>query len=295
LLKKIINKLIGIRGRITYIKFREDNKEFKVLIPDDQLWLSMKGVILLGVYEKDPIFKLENFKNGVIIDAGAHIGLFTLKASVHAKKVTSIEPHPFNYCLLKTNLIENKVNNVEILRKALWKDDGGIDLVEGNHSAAHSVVVNDKKRKKLKVPTITLSEIVQKLGQIDLLKLDIEGAEYEVILHTPSKDLRKIKYIVGEIHLNEINKEYLFNVIEYLKQNEFEVKIYNPPVFQWEYSMGKIFRNWGKIQNLLRFKIMLLVTYTGFNILRHLGLAKPRDYLDSMLLYAYREGGPHKR
>jgi hypothetical protein len=47
-------------------------------------------------------------------------------------------------------------------------------------------------------PAVTLDAIIDELGDIDLLKLDIEGAEYEVL--TACRQLDRVRCIVGEVH-----------------------------------------------------------------------------------------------
>jgi hypothetical protein len=51
----LVNKCIGVRGKIIDIEFNEDGRRIKCLIPDDQLWIAIKDVLLLEGF-KLPIF-----------------------------------------------------------------------------------------------------------------------------------------------------------------------------------------------------------------------------------------------
>ncbi len=106
------NCILRCKGNIVRVNFEVDGKGFEVFVPDDQLFGAVKDILLNRVYEYLPDFELTNFNGEVIIDAGAHVGLFSLIASVFAKKVISIEPHPINLSLLRINKLINNVGNM---------------------------------------------------------------------------------------------------------------------------------------------------------------------------------------
>jgi FkbM family methyltransferase len=62
---------------------------------------------------------LNKFKGKRVVDAGAHVGLFSLAASTFAKEVISLEPHPVNFKLLQLNLEINNTRNIISINKAL--------------------------------------------------------------------------------------------------------------------------------------------------------------------------------
>jgi FkbM family methyltransferase len=69
------------------------------------------------------------------------------------------------------------------------------------------------KEGKIEVLAISLDEIVERYGEIELLKMDIEGAEYDVIFNAKKESLKRIKRLVGEIHYE--GKEMLEKFGEY--------------------------------------------------------------------------------
>lgn len=64
----------------------------------------------------------------VVIDVGAHVGLFTLKVAKKVKKVVAIEPHPLNYRFLIANITLNGLKNVIPLKLALSSYSGKAKL-----------------------------------------------------------------------------------------------------------------------------------------------------------------------
>lgn len=112
-----------------------------------------------------------------IIDGGANIGLFSVMASKRFPQVqiASYEANPANIAILKQNISANKAN-AQVLNKALWSGPG--ELVFQSHMAYSGRVVadHDVAAKAVRVPA-ELPEV----GEDCWLKLDIEGAEYEVM------------------------------------------------------------------------------------------------------------------
>ncbi|MEM1510841.1 MAG: FkbM family methyltransferase, partial [Thermofilaceae archaeon] len=132
-------------------------------------------------------------EDDVIIDVGAHVGVFTLKASRKAKegKVIAIEPHPQNYMLLLKNITINKLENVIPINLALSDSEGVAKLYISQFSPGHTI-----KEKRIglcregfpnisyiEIKTKTLDQIVDELGlkEVNFIKVDVEGAELDVL------------------------------------------------------------------------------------------------------------------
>jgi FkbM family methyltransferase len=161
-----------------------------------------------------------------IIDAGANIGLFTLYASRQAKEamIVGVEPFPETFERLSRLIRDNHLENrVKTLRCALGSSEGvRMMLKAGPAPSARKQVFHVRPGQAgFEIPTTTLSQIVRKVdAEIDLLKMDIEGGEYEVILNTPHDDLRRIRRILLEYHgdVKPYTTEALF---EHLSQAGF--------------------------------------------------------------------------
>lgn len=140
-----------------------------------------------------------------IVDIGGHAGYFALYAACLNAKVPiySFEPHPGNYDLLKENLKQNKVKNVFPKNLAVSQEEGQAELKASqedlNHSLVHAIEATGET---FKVNTTTLEKILKKLegGQVDLLKMDCEGAEFSILENTPSSIFDKVSTIILEYH-----------------------------------------------------------------------------------------------
>ena len=142
-------------------------------------------------------------EESIVIDAGASIGKYTLLAAKKASRVISLEPERTNYTLLTKSLKLNKIGNVKAINCALASKEGNLRLYLGEDSSGHSLFVgkNVSQFKSCIVECITLNQLLEKnhIKQVDLLKMDIEGAELEV-LEESFILLKRIRKAVIEIH-----------------------------------------------------------------------------------------------
>ena len=172
-----------------------------------------KEMYVKGYYE----FNSE-CKAPVIFDCGSNIGVSVLffKDKYPDAIIKAFEADPNISELLNKNLTTNSVNDVEVISKAVWVNNEGIEFgLEG--ADASSIFSNNKK---IRVPSIRLKDEIEMEGKIDLLKLDIEGAETEVI--EDCKDsLGKIKNIFIEYHSFIGRDQNLDRILTVLKTNNF--------------------------------------------------------------------------
>lgn len=140
------------------------------------------------------------FEPKVIIDAGANIGLTTLFFSRKFSSATiiSIEPETENFKYLQKNTFG--FSNVIALNKAIWINDGRIFLVKSNSYDSHSVTELEESPDA--VESIMLSTILEdyNIDIVDILKIDIEGAEREIFAGNFQTWLPKIRTLVIELH-----------------------------------------------------------------------------------------------
>lgn len=125
-------------------------------------------------------------KGDVVIDVGAHIGLFTLKCLLKHKcaLVVAVEPNPDNMHLLSMNTIINGLSGKVVAVKAAAGARGGrAKLYINTHCSYMHSLIPKKNAPALEVDMITIDEVVAKLKlrKVDFIKVDIEGYELEVI------------------------------------------------------------------------------------------------------------------
>jgi FkbM family methyltransferase len=170
----------------------------------------------------------------VIIDAGAHIGLATLyfKKLYPNSKIWAIEPIKENFEILQMNVETNRLPDVHLFEAALsetgsettlyfdatetaWLSTAGKEPGAWNHQQT--------SRSKT-VPAMQLSQLISQINlPVDLLKLDIEGAELSVLKEAQSH-LGKVKHIIMEYH--PIKTQSLRQIVTLLENQGFLCEIW---------------------------------------------------------------------
>jgi|GEM_PF-972834 len=189
------------------LKISNENYKYPLYIRND----TTDVILYRNIIEKlEYNFTASNQPN-VIIDAGANIGL----AGVYFankypnSKIISIEPEEENFKLLKENT--QNYPNIIALQCALWNEVGEVELLDvgrGNWAfmtgdGPHYDEINALKKiqKKYSVKTVTIEGLLEdyNLGLIDILKIDIEGAEKEVFENYPAW-VNHVQSIIVELH-----------------------------------------------------------------------------------------------
>jgi len=172
------------------------------------------------------IYEFESKKdNPLIVDAGANIGLSIIyfKRLFPAAKIIAFEPDSHIFSVLKDNVSAYQLDNTVLINKALWKEETTLSF----HSEGADAGRLDKNREGSKnelVETDLLSKYLNQ--QVDMLKIDIEGAELEVLLECKN-ELRNIKNIFIEYHSFKDSPQQLGHLLDILKQNGFRYQIQN--------------------------------------------------------------------
>jgi len=140
-------------------------------------------------------YGVEVKENDIVIDCGANVGFFTLYAlNKGAKHVYSIECDDRNMESLYYNL-ENK--NVTIIKEYVGFGDGNIDIKQ-------------------------IFNLINK-PFIDFIKIDIEWAEYDLLINTPDDIMKRVDKWVIEFHDIYGNYETIFKIIEKFSKNNFSI------------------------------------------------------------------------
>lgn len=164
--------------------------------------------------------------SSVVIDLGAHIGLFSSYCAPKCQKIYAYEPHFENYDLAIKNL---KETNTELFKLAVWSKSGEIVSLSDKRTQTgdHTITENISGDKRLQAKTTTLEEVFvrNKIDFCDLLKVDIEGAEYATLFNTPNSILKKISSICLEFHNDLENKHTFYDLVSFLEDHQFKVRL----------------------------------------------------------------------
>ena len=169
--------------------------------------------------------------NDIVVDVGSHIGLFALYASQFCKhgKIICFEPIKENHDMLLLNLELNNIKNVITYNKAVSKTNSPIRIYLNSDESGHSMF--EHQETYVDVDSVSLPQIIDEhnMSCIDFLKLDCEGAEYEIIDNLNKSKFDQIKKMVIEYHLADSKPHLLQNLTDKLKSNSF--KISTKPLF----------------------------------------------------------------
>jgi FkbM family methyltransferase len=156
-------------------------------------------VFAFGEYDF-PMIRWEVVRS--VIDCGAHIGSFTLWASrKSSSQIVSVEPNPHASGLLKKN-VAVLGPRVSIVNSAMAAAGGQRKMYDRGFPGLSSLLNRGASTEGFEVSAITLEDVINLGGPdgVDLLKMDVEGAEQEIFEATPVAALRRIKMAIVECH-----------------------------------------------------------------------------------------------
>ena len=160
----------------------------------------------------------------VILDCGANIGISVLNYKAHfpGSRIIAFEPDPLIVPILKRNLKRNRLDDVEVVEAAAWICQGQVPWQSDGIDGSRIVDAATDRQFRVSVPSVDLADYLD--TDVDLLKLDVEGSEYEIIFHVANR-LDRIKNIVVECHISQENVVQFARALETLKTSGFELGI----------------------------------------------------------------------
>ena len=163
--------------------------------------------------------------NDIVIDVGAHIGLFALFASQFCKhgKIFCFEPIKENYELLIENINSNKIKNIIPFNFAVSKTSDSVKIFLNDDYSGHSMFLETNNFVIVKSKSLHDIFSENNIQECNFLKLDCEGAEYEIINSLSPEFLNKIKKYAIEYHLADTHPELLQQLIKKLRKLSFIV------------------------------------------------------------------------
>lgn len=195
----------------------------------------------------EDVIKLKNVN---VFDIGAHAGFFALYclALNDSAKVISVEPEENNLEALNSNLkLNGETKKVVVVPGALALVDGDCFLKVMADSHNHHILSNNESDENVvKTKGFSLLSLIKKskVKKIDLLKMDVEGSEFDLFENWDDKEWGVIANLIFEYHESaDRNKEQL---TEILRQNGFGVRIFPS---RFDKTMGIIFANNKRIKN----------------------------------------------
>lgn len=135
------------------------------------------------------IYRANRAKYSRFADLGANLGLHSLVAGRLGWRVTAFEPDPSTFAILEDNLLQNSVT-ARTFRKAVGAEAGErtFTRVLGNLTGSHLSGSKANAYGELEVFPVETEALTKIMAEHDFLKIDVEGAEAELICSTSAKD-----------------------------------------------------------------------------------------------------------
>jgi FkbM family methyltransferase len=162
------------------------------------------GITKIVIHEIKRDYKLDDLpiKDGdYLVDIGAHKGIVScyLAKKYPQATVLAFEPVKENFDALLKHLEMNKITNVTAINKAVTADGRNvhITILESDNSGSGNIYANAG----VQVPSVTLEQVFEQyhIDRLPLLKIDCEGAEFE-ILGKANGLLKRVDHLRGEFH-----------------------------------------------------------------------------------------------
>ena len=231
------------RPRSKLLKFKVPKYNYKFYCRTNK-----DDFVVMTIREDHIIEHFTPRQGDVVVDIGAHIGRYTIISSkrVGAKgKVVAIEANPDNYEMLNSNIQLNQLTNIIPLNYAVYSKETKIKLYrpgeESGNTIYNTTMVLDRAKvneKFVEVNADTLDNLLQENGieqqQINWIKIDVEGAEFEVLkgattILSKSKDIA----LLIEVHNLSGGINLYRPILEFLKSFNFKIE------FEKTYDSGE--------------------------------------------------------
>lgn len=166
--------------------------------------------------------------NITCLEVGANIGLVTQYLSRFSKQVFAVEPAEQHFGCLTEMIKHNNLDNVAAINKAISDKVESVTFYHNQNSTMYSMssVVNDGTEAEI-VEAVDMHTLFKdnKIGDVDFMKLDVEGSEFDVIMSVGfERVVDKIKSILIEYHTwTQRNPNQMFDVLKHYGFNTFQV------------------------------------------------------------------------
>jgi FkbM family methyltransferase len=181
---------------------------------------------------------LELSKGGVFVDCGANVGYMSLALSTKASKVVAFEPQPAIFELLKAN-----VPSAEAYCMALYNDEGVAKMPRiryGDRGNYGGVGFGRSELGFINVPLVTLDSFG--LRDVDLIKIDVEGAERDVI----EGAIETIERCSPILYVEDDREDKSADLRKLIRGLGYNIEEHNPPMFRQNNYKGLQRNIWDK-------------------------------------------------
>lgn len=171
--------------------------------PSDDAWSLFREIFVERCYTRPEFYTPK--PSDTVIDCGANVGFFALYLESVAPgiRVHCFEPSTSNRSRLSINISENLLENlITVHPVAVMDREGVLELTQAPQAGSTSAFDASLNGSKESVRSISLDQAIAMTGaqKIDLLKIDVEGAEIEILEGASAECWQKIQRVVLEYH-----------------------------------------------------------------------------------------------
>jgi len=210
--------------QVKLLKHLPEGKLRSKTILGHSIWFTSPSELIHGLKEifVERIYEQPLPENARILDCGANIGLSViyLKQLCPSARITAFEPDPLNHALLDRNMRSFGLQDVELEQAAIWKENTTLHFSSAG-SMGSSIDTNGSAA-GLQVKAVRLKDYLQ--TPVDFLKIDIEGAEYEV-LRDVADSLQQVKRLFLEYHGRFDQNQELLEMLQWVRNAGFHFYI----------------------------------------------------------------------
>ncbi|MBN1451244.1 MAG: FkbM family methyltransferase [Anaerolineales bacterium] len=224
---KLIFSLLYLRhqGKSVVVIKVDRNTRFKVRVNTSDM-LVIWEIWRAKVYDD---VRIPIREGDVVVDMGAHIGAFAVRAArlAHRGQVYAYEASSKNCALLTENQQLNGLENLHIENSAVSNRRGQMPLYTPADNSILGSLLHETSGFIEMVQATTFSDIIadHAIEQIDLLKVDVEGAEFDILFACPDETLAITRRVVIEYHEFEGGERSHHDLVNLLNSHGFKVVV----------------------------------------------------------------------
>lgn len=195
-----------------------------MLAPDE--WFNTQFKIKGDIFDKSSFDMCirHTTKFNEVIDVGAHVGSWSIGFSKLFKKVFAFEADQTNFSFLGKNIEAHKSNNIQTFYTAIGETQKQVSIQKGTQNSGQSHVCNGNSVEMKKI-----DDFIELFNNINLIKIDVEGYEYNAILGAKETILKFAPLIMIEVNgLSEqyynIPKEKIFGLLKEFGYSQIDYK-----------------------------------------------------------------------
>lgn len=246
----MMNMFGNISNSFEYLRYKIGGSkgDFTFLAPGDirlavprRMLSTFKEMFFRSPYTEGLPKGLLTKENPIVIDIGANVGFFSFYVlSKHPKaKVFAFEPFPPNFELLQHYAAQHAQFDFHPIQMAVASQTGVLSFrYDASDPYSTSAGVDrDEYKELMEVPATTLTQFVEdnQIKQIDWLKIDCEGAEYQIFESLPDEVLNLVQILTVETHDSDVKGRDNASLAKHIASKGFKVKTnqISPLIWAW--------------------------------------------------------------